>query len=483
MSLRSALLPGRKVAVRSRGGTARPRTVGLVALALIALGVYVAFSGVPFVHGFRVQGVFASSNQLRSGSPVRIAGVDVGKVAKIMPGPGTTQILTLELEEEGQPVHSDATLKIRPRVFLEGGYFVDMRPGSPAAPIMRDNDVIPLGQTSLPVQFSQVLNGFDRASRTSLKSIVTELDRALDGGGAEGLRESAVELGPTLRDAAVVTEAARGTQPHELSQLLESAARVTGVLAAYDRELAGLITNLRRTTGALADNDGALRASLRQLDGVLRETPPALDAVDRALPPTERFTKAVRPALRMAPPVLERVPPVLTQVNGLSQPQELPALLAYLREPVDQLPQLENRLGDLFPLVTPVIECVRDRALPVLTAKINDGKLSTGRPVWQDLLHAFVGLASASQNFDANGPYVRYLVGLGDETVSLGPAPGLGELFTVPGFGPVPGTPPDQEIEGARPLWLGPGVKPPFRPDQECRDQKLPDLDARTGNG
>ena len=43
---------------------------------------------IPFTHGFRVNAVFQSANSLRVNSPVRIAGVEVGKVKAIEPQGG-----------------------------------------------------------------------------------------------------------------------------------------------------------------------------------------------------------------------------------------------------------------------------------------------------------------------------------------------------------------------------------------------------------
>ena len=48
-------------------------------------------------------------------------------------GEGDTAIVTLALEDDALPIHEDATLKVRPRIFLEGNFFVDLKPGTPAA--------------------------------------------------------------------------------------------------------------------------------------------------------------------------------------------------------------------------------------------------------------------------------------------------------------------------------------------------------------
>ena len=46
-------------------------------------------------------------------------------------GAGDTAIVTLALEDDALPIHEDATLKVRPRIFLEGNFFVDLKPGQP----------------------------------------------------------------------------------------------------------------------------------------------------------------------------------------------------------------------------------------------------------------------------------------------------------------------------------------------------------------
>ena len=103
-------LPGRKsgeaeparVPRKDRSG-ASPFAVGLLALVVIALVTYLGFSKhVPFTHGFRVRAVFQSANSIRTNSPVRIAGVNVGKVKAIARQPGSdTSIVTMEIQGKG----------------------------------------------------------------------------------------------------------------------------------------------------------------------------------------------------------------------------------------------------------------------------------------------------------------------------------------------------------------------------------------------
>ena len=37
----------------------------------------------------------------------------------------------MELRDDALPLHKDARLQIRPRILLEGNFFVDLKPGSP----------------------------------------------------------------------------------------------------------------------------------------------------------------------------------------------------------------------------------------------------------------------------------------------------------------------------------------------------------------
>jgi len=142
-----------RVPRKDRSG-ASPFVVGLVVLIVACIGVFFGFTKhIPFTHGFRVKAVFQSSNSIRENSPVRIAGVNVGKVTKVEGKPGSdAAVVTMEINDKGLPLHKDAEMKIRPRIFLEGNFFVDVSPGTPSAPTIGDGDTIPITQTATPVQ-------------------------------------------------------------------------------------------------------------------------------------------------------------------------------------------------------------------------------------------------------------------------------------------------------------------------------------------
>src|SRR5688572_11150376 len=119
--------------------------VGVIAAIVLAILVYFGFAkDIPFTKGYRLKAVFETSNNIRLSSPVRIAGVNVGKVKAIERKADTnTAIVEMEIDDSGLPIHKDAEAKIRPRIFLEGNFFVDLKPGTPSAPVLDDGDTLP----------------------------------------------------------------------------------------------------------------------------------------------------------------------------------------------------------------------------------------------------------------------------------------------------------------------------------------------------
>src|SRR5581483_3870460 len=219
-------------------------------------------------------------------------------------------------------------------------------------------------------------------------------------------------------------------------------------------------------------NTTALGATVPALDSVLRVAPGALSSLDRALPTLRTFALDLQPALRAAPTPLRQTSDLLRQVQGLVSTPELPGLLNVLTPVSTTLPTLEQRLHALFQLVTPVSRCVSTHVIPVLSAKLDDGSLSTAAPAWLDLLHAGAGLSGISSDFDANGVAIRLGATVGDQTLTA----------AVPGLGSLVGST-TQGVEGTDPRWLGPNVQPPMRPDMPCLAQALPDLTARRETG
>ncbi|MEA2492210.1 MAG: phospholipid/cholesterol/gamma-HCH transport system substrate-binding protein [Thermoleophilaceae bacterium] len=460
----------------TRRNESERRTYAAAAAFVLALALitFIAF-GHPSLGGdHNIHAIVRNTSQLTTGAPVRIAGVDVGQVTGLDRGPGNTAELTLRIDGE-QDLRTDATLKIRPRLFLEGGYYIDLKPGSPSAPDLRSGGTIPLPQTAIPVGLNDVLDALDAPARDSLSSITREFDTALSHGGAAGLRRTAPQLAPLFRDAALVAEASRGEQPHDLARLIRASARLSGALARDPAALGGIATGLERTAGALSAGDDDLGRSVEALDALLQGAPTALADVDAALPELRSFARTATPGLRDAPARLREVSAAVAELAKLVAPAERRRALAALGITFRDLPTLINRLSALFPITEPLSQCLLTHLVPTFNSQIPDGDLSTGRPVWQDFAHGLVGLAGQAQNFDGNGFNMRYLGGTSPAGFAAQSIPGLGQVVAA-----------TEPVLGSRPVWLGPGVDPEFHPEAQCAAQPVPDLHSQTlggGNG
>jgi virulence factor Mce-like protein len=454
--------------MRNRDGK-KPFTAGLLAIGIIALACYFAFGGsLSLSSDYEVYAQVRSATELHSRTPVRIAGVEVGRVAGVKRAPGGTALIKMVIRKNARPIHRDATLKVRPRIFLEGNFFVDLKPGSPNSPELPSGGTIPLANTATPVQLDQILTELDSPTRANLLHFVNALAGSVKDGGAETFDKTLKYWAPTFRNGALTAEAFRGLRNHDLSEFIRDGGKTAAAIAKDRAALADLVTGLNRSTRALAQRRAKVDAAVVELAGTIDEARPAFEAINAAIPSSRALVQELRPALRVAPPTLRSANLLLDQVSALIRPAELPRLLDQLDPAIVSLAQLEPRLGELLGLLTPVTECLRTNAVPTLKKSVDDGDLSTGEPVYRELLSSLVGLASASQNFDGNGPAVRYHAGFGDEMVSLGknnPEPLVG-LTSEP-------------ILGSRPQYTG--VQPPFRPDVPCGQNQPPDLKATTG--
>ena len=444
---------------------------GLITIMLVSLVCWLAWGRrLPWQDDFEIRAVVPQANELHGRSPVRIAGVEVGRVKKIERGPGSTAIVTMAIEPEGRPIRRDARVKVRPRIFLEGNFFVDLEPGSPSEPELEDGGTIPLASTAAPVQLDQILSALRSDTRQNLKHLLRGLGQGFGGGGARALNRSLDEWEPAFSGAAQSAEAARGQRDGDLAGFVRDGGRAAAALGSDERALAELVTGLNRTLRALAVRRERLDQVLPALDQLVREAGPSFAALQTALPPARELVSSLRPGLREAPATLEPTVPLLRELRGLLGSRELAAAERELTPAVATLANLEPELEELFGLLTPVTDCVLRNALPTLTAKVDDDHLSSGQPVYRSLLYTLPGLASASQNFDGNGPAVRYHAGFGEQMVTLGRLPGTNEPLV--GFTSEP-------ILGSRPKR--PAEKPPFRPDVPCLTQDPPDLRAQTG--
>jgi phospholipid/cholesterol/gamma-HCH transport system substrate-binding protein len=453
-----------------------PLLAGAIALGLILVAVFFAFNkGNPFSHPYELNAVFESANNLGENSPVRVAGIEVGKVKKVESlgnGSGLAKV-TMEIDDAGLPIRRDARLKIRSRLFLEGNYFVDLQPGTPSADELKSGSTIPPSQTAYPVQFGQVLTALQSDTRDDLQILFRELSRGYSGTAPGGLRELFRNQETAYRSTALVNAALLGRDRHDLRRLLDGQAKVFGALSHDERALASLVTDLNTTVGALASQAANLRLVVPALRDVLRVGEPALRSLDGALPSIRAFARDALPGARSSRATLDAQIPFIRQARGLVSEPEARGLTRDLRPTIPALAQLNRSSARTFEQTRALSSCQNRVLLPFARTPINDPAFAdthSGDPFYKESPRAFVGLAGESRQADANSAFFRVLAGTGPTTVfSTGEN---GELL----FGQLP-----QAIAGTRPPK--PPSAPVFRPDVPCETQEAPDLNSPAGPG
>ena len=267
-------------------GRTNPIRFAIVGLLILLVAVYFGFTKhIPFKHGFRLKAVFDSAVNVHSKSPVRIAGVNVGKVSSIT-REGRVGVVNMEIEGRGLPIHSDATVKIRPRIFLEGNWFIELQPGSPSAPKLHSGATLPITQASNPVQIDQVLDALNTETRANLQNFLigwgdgltrkpnaaedAEQDPEVRGiNGAQALNKAYQRGRESLRATAVLQTATAGTSPHDLSALVKSIGKVTAALNVHEQQLSEWVPHFNEFFKSFAAQSSSLREAVAVLPSAL----------------------------------------------------------------------------------------------------------------------------------------------------------------------------------------------------------------------
>ena len=484
--------------------------IGLVLVVVIAVASVLAFTKeLPWGDKFEVRAVFGSAQNLRPSSPVRIAGVEVGEVTSVEPlaaadadtrtaqaggggepaadaAPGQqAAVVTMELEDNAMPVHEDATFKLRPRLFLEGNYFVDMQPGSPNARSIDDGWTFPINQTSYSVQLDEVLTTLQGDVRADLQVFLNQLGNALTKyHGAAGFRELYRTSAPAFKYTSEVNQAVLGRQPGDLTGVIRGLDRVVRGLGSNEQALQDLVTNFRVFSGSFAAEDEALGRSIELLPDVLRSAKPAFANLNAAFPPVRAFAREALPGVRSTPATLAASTPFVEQVRLLVSKRELRGLTADLRPTIPRLAELADRSVSFFDQARALSSCFNEVVIPWsedTVQPIDPANQYPSEPVgrvFEETAYGLEGIASESRSGDSNGQYIRVAAGGGANTVKIPDAlpnpDGLG-LQDAVGLTAFP-------ILGAMPK-LTDSAKTPFKPNKPCERQEPPNLQAGAGPG
>jgi phospholipid/cholesterol/gamma-HCH transport system substrate-binding protein len=471
---------------RSRVTNFAAGTIGILILVVIC---YLVFGGgLPFASSpYVLKAVFTTNTQLHIPSEVRTAGVKVGEVVSVTRIKGespTSQaaIVTMDIQNNGLPIHGDATVNVRPRIFLEGNFYVNLMPGTPSAPVLASGSTLSAPQASGPVQLDRVLADLTSDPRANLQTLLQGLGGALNAPaipsidaqqdpivrgltGGQALNLSLKYSVDAFRSTAMVNQALLGIQPNDLAGVVKGNEQVFSALSASGQSLPQFVDSFNTTLGALAARQQELSQTIALLPPWLEATDRLLGPLNASFAPTKEFAAALIPGIEQLDPTIGTALPWLQQSIDLVSNKYLGGLLTDLTPAVQNTSAALTATKQLLEQSDLFAQCFTHNILPAGNQRLQDPPGgTTGRQVYQEFFQSAVGLAGSAQNFDGNGRYMRASAGGGSIRFQTSSIRGAGPLF---GNAVVPPL-------GTRPAY--PGHAPPVVENVACFKNPAPDL-------
>jgi phospholipid/cholesterol/gamma-HCH transport system substrate-binding protein len=397
--------------------------IAILALLLLGLAATVAIlsqqqavypSWIPFLGDDRVEikADFTSAQAVTpgQGQTVNIAGVEVGDVTKVELERGTA-VVTLSIQEQyADLIHDDASLLLRPRTGLQD-ITVEVDAGSPDSPAVEDGDTIPVSQTQPNVQPDQILATLDGDTQAYLKLL---LQGGAEGFGGHGKQLSAGlrRLEPFARDVAKIN-GLLSARRQNIRRSIHNFRLVAEELGQNDTQLAEWVDSSNAALRAFANQEGAIRETLREAPSALRET-------QRALRSSNRFSLASAPALRKLTPAARTLGPALEETRPFFRETAGPIrnqIRPFTRRVQKPFRHLEQAAGPLDETSTSLRSGLTELNEVFNALAFNPDGGQESFLFWAAWLNHNLNALSFVQ--DANGPVPRGLVLLSCATTGL----------------------------------------------------------------
>jgi virulence factor Mce-like protein len=337
-----------------------PTPARLVTMAVFALScfglllfLWISFGGsVPLQpKGYRFQADFPGAVSLSQQADVRISGVTVGKVVKLVRRVGRTRA-TIQLDEAYAPLPVDSLAMLRSKTLL-GETYVALTPGSRSGPKLREGAVLPARNVRRQVELDEILRAFDPPTRRALHSWMAGMDDALRGRAAD-LSNSLGNLGPAAENGAGVLTIL-DSQHAAVRRLIGDTGRVFSAVGGRSGDVQALISAGDRLFATTARRQRGLSATIRAL-------PPFMARTRSTLRSAQAVAGEADPVLRALEPVAPLVRPALTDTAALAPDAEQ---LFRRTDPVitlsrTALPAATRLLGQARPLVQALLPVAQD---------------------------------------------------------------------------------------------------------------------------
>jgi phospholipid/cholesterol/gamma-HCH transport system substrate-binding protein len=294
----------------------------------------------------------AQAVQPGQGQTVRVAGVEVGRIADVKVEDGVA-VVGLEIESEYKNlIRRDATAMLRPKTALKD-MFVEVDPGRGKP--LPDGGRITVANTLPDINPDEVYSALDADTRPYLKLLVAGAGKGLEKRG-DDLREVFRRLEPTHKDLARVMRAT-AKRRDDLKRLIHDYGLLMTEVGSHPQEIRRLVTASRAVFDALAREDTQISESVARLPGALRASERALANVREFAPVLRSSLQSLRPAIRKLPATNAAVTPFLRETEPIIRTQIRPFVRAArpwtddlrlaARDTAKATPDLKTSFGEL----------------------------------------------------------------------------------------------------------------------------------------
>jgi virulence factor Mce-like protein len=279
--------------------TARALAVGALVAAVIAVLVVVLSSGPsPYVIKLRL----ADADGLRQGSPVSIAGQDVGSISL---GVKHDQVIvTIDVDRQYGPIGRNATASIA-SVNLLGQKRIQITKGSASEPAP-SGYMLPASAVSTSTDLDQVLDVLTPDVRSRLAILINAAGEAMTGREAD-FSNTLMQLPPDLNIGTELLSAVANNND-TLGNLVSTSNSFVSELASQHKALLDAIDEVSATAGTLASRR-------QQLGTTLAEAPQTLAVLDRFLGELKSTTVPLGPAAQDITDTAPELQDTLAQLN------------------------------------------------------------------------------------------------------------------------------------------------------------------------
>jgi phospholipid/cholesterol/gamma-HCH transport system substrate-binding protein len=342
-----------------------------IAGVLAAAGALVVFgTGAGDGGTYRVRAIFMNAFSVIPGEDVKIAGVKVGKVESLDVTPDHKAAVVLRIDRPGfDDFRRDAECTIRPQSLI-GEKFVECTPTqprpenaqkAPALPVIKSGPgkgqhLLPVSQTSKPVDLDLVNNTLRLPYRERLAIIINELGTGLAGRGGD-LRQAITNADPALKETDKVLAILAG-QNRVLADLARNSDTILAPLARDRAKVADFVSQANTVSQATAERSSDLEQNIAKLPAFLRE---------------------LKPTAQRLGGLADQMTPVLTDLG-----KQAPAINRFIEQ-----------LGPFSQAGIPALQSLGD------AADVGGPALTKSKPIIEDTGKLAASAKPVSQNLDA----------------------------------------------------------------------------------